>query len=128
MLGDDYAVMNVGRLGAETREQFQKTYDILDELRLDKVHLARYSPRPGTVSERRMPDDVDDAEKRRRYHRIEELQKEVSAEKIRPHLHTTVEVLVEGPSKKDPAFVTARTRGNKPIHLPAGDGQDVSQK
>ncbi|HNS40278.1 MAG TPA: MiaB/RimO family radical SAM methylthiotransferase, partial [Promineifilum sp.] len=34
----------------ETVEQFQDTYDILAELQLDKVHLARYSPRPGTVS------------------------------------------------------------------------------
>ena len=44
----------------ETEAQFQKTYDILEELRLDKIHLARYSPRPGTVSARTMDDDVPD--------------------------------------------------------------------
>ncbi len=42
----------------ETAAQFQATYDILAELRLDKLHLARYSPRPGTVSARRLADDV----------------------------------------------------------------------
>src|SRR5690606_15879556 len=42
----------------ETAAQFQKTVDVLAELKLDKVHLARYSPRPGTVSARRMVDDV----------------------------------------------------------------------
>ncbi len=44
----------------ETDEQFQRTYDLLAELRLDVAHLARYSPRPGTVAERRMVDDVPD--------------------------------------------------------------------
>ena len=51
----------------ETEAQFQATYDILAELWLDKLHLARYSPRPGTVSARRMADDVADEEKRRRF-------------------------------------------------------------
>jgi tRNA-2-methylthio-N6-dimethylallyladenosine synthase len=60
----------------ETAAQFQKTVDILAELKLDKIHLARYSPRPTTVSARRMEDDVPEEEKRRRFHVIEELQKE----------------------------------------------------
>lgn len=79
----------------ETEAQFQDTYDILEELRLDKIHLARYSPRPGTVSDRRMEDDVPDKEKRRRFHAIEALQKEVSTEKMAPYLGTVQEVLVE---------------------------------
>ncbi len=79
----------------ETEAQFQQTYDILAELKLDKIHLARYSPRPGTVSARRMADDVPDAEKRRRFHLIEALQKEISEEKMKRWLGQTVEVLVE---------------------------------
>ena len=42
----------------ETDAQFQNTYDLLAELKLDVAHLARYSVRPGTVPQRRMPDDV----------------------------------------------------------------------
>jgi tRNA-2-methylthio-N6-dimethylallyladenosine synthase len=91
----------------ETAEQFQDTYDILDELRLDKIHLARYSPRPGTVSARRMADDVPDEEKRRRFHLIEALQKEVSLEKMRRYLGEPVEVLVEDRDK-------GRWRGRTP--------------
>jgi tRNA-2-methylthio-N6-dimethylallyladenosine synthase len=91
----------------ETVEQFQKTYDILEELRLDKIHLARYSPRPGTVSARRMDDDVPDEEKRRRFHLIEELQKNISAGKMRAFLGQTVEVLVEDRDK-------GRWRGRTP--------------
>jgi len=94
----------------ETAEQFQKTYDVLAELRLDKVHLARYSPRPGTVSERRMADDVPDAEKRRRFHLIEQLQKEVSQEKMSRYLGRMVEVLVE---ERDNGRWRGRTPHNK---------------
>ena len=79
----------------ETEAQFQETYNILAELKLDKIHLARYSPRPGTVSARRMEDDVPDAEKRRRFHAIESLQKEILEEKMKIWLGETVEVLVE---------------------------------
>ena len=79
----------------ETEEQFQRTYDILEELRLEKAHLARYSPRPGTVSARRMADDVPDEEKRRRHQLLEAQHERISAELNRRWLHQTVEVLVE---------------------------------
>ena len=94
----------------ETAEQFQETYDILAELQLDKVHLARYSPRPGTVSTRRMADDVSDAEKRRRFQVIETLQKEVATKKMRRFLGETVEVLVE---ERDKGRWRGRTPHNK---------------
>ncbi len=83
----------------ETDAQFQETYNILQELELDKIHLARYSPRPGTVSDRRMEDDVPDEEKRRRFHLIESLQKEISEKKMKQWLGETVEVLVEDKHK-----------------------------
>lgn len=51
----------------ETEAQFQGTVDLLAELKLDKVHLARYSPRPNTLSDRTMPDDVPEEEKKRRH-------------------------------------------------------------
>jgi tRNA-2-methylthio-N6-dimethylallyladenosine synthase len=79
----------------ETAEQFQGTYDLLAELKLDKVHLARYSPRPHTVSMRTMEDDVPDAEKKRRHAALEELQARVVAEINSRFLGQTVEVLVE---------------------------------
>jgi tRNA-2-methylthio-N6-dimethylallyladenosine synthase len=94
----------------ETAMQFQDTYDILSELRLDKLHLARYSPRPGTVSARRMIDDVPDEEKRRRHQLLEELHREISAERMRGYLGQTVEVLVED---KDKGRWRGRTPHNK---------------
>lgn len=83
----------------ETDEQFHDTYDLLADLEFDKVHLARYSPRPGTLSARRMEDDVPDAEKRRRFHAIEALQKQISERKMQSWLDSYQEVLVEGRHK-----------------------------
>ena len=79
----------------ETEAQFQRTYDILEELRLEKTHLARYSPRPGTVSARRLQDDVPEAEKRRRHQLLEAQHERISAELNRAWLHRSVQVLVE---------------------------------
>ncbi len=44
------------------------------------AHLARYSPRPGTVSERSLPDDVPEEEKMRRFRVLEELQERIVGE------------------------------------------------
>jgi tRNA-2-methylthio-N6-dimethylallyladenosine synthase len=94
----------------ETAAQFQDTYDILKELALDKLHLARYSPRPGTVSARRMADDVSDEEKRRRHQLLEDLHREISTVRMRGYLDQMVEVLVEN---KDKGRWRGRTPHNK---------------
>jgi tRNA-2-methylthio-N6-dimethylallyladenosine synthase len=79
----------------ETEAQFQGTYDLLAELKLDKVHLARYSPRPNTVSARTMPDDVPEEEKKRRHQLIDDLQAGIVAEINQKYLGQTIPVLIE---------------------------------
>jgi tRNA-2-methylthio-N6-dimethylallyladenosine synthase len=79
----------------ESEAQFQRTYDLLAELKLDVAHLARYSPRPGTVSERRMPDDVPDEEKWRRFRLLEDLQEQIATDIHARYLGQTVPVLFE---------------------------------
>ncbi|MBZ0295524.1 MAG: tRNA (N6-isopentenyl adenosine(37)-C2)-methylthiotransferase MiaB [Anaerolineae bacterium] len=83
----------------ETEEQFQHTYDLLAELKLDKAHLARYSPRPNTVSARSMEDDVSEEEKKRRHLELDTLQAEVVAEINQRFLGQTLPVLVEDQHK-----------------------------
>jgi len=83
----------------ETDAQFMGTYKVLADLRLDKAHLARYSPRPNTVSARFMEDDVPDKEKRRRHRLLEELQERIQREKNQALVGERVEVLVEGRRK-----------------------------
>jgi len=79
----------------ETDEQFKNTYNLLAELKLDVAHLARYSPRPGTVAARRMIDDVPDEEKWRRFRMLEELQEGIATEINAQLLGRTLFVLFE---------------------------------
>lgn len=83
----------------ETEAQFMDTYNLLADLKLDKAHLARYSPRPNTVSERRMVDDVPEDEKKRRHEMLEDLQKQVVAEINARFLGQVVPVLIEDQHK-----------------------------
>lgn len=98
----------------ETAAQFEETVTVLRDLKLDKVHLARYSPRPGTVSERRMSDDVPEAEKVRRHTVIEALQEAVSTTINSRFLGEIVEVLVEDQHK---GKWRGRTRQNKLVFI-----------
>ena len=93
----------------ETDEYFQGSYDLLEELKLDVVHLARYSVRPGTVASRKMEDDVSDEEKWRRFRLIEQLQEGIAAEINRKYQDSKVEVLFEGLHK-------GRWRGRTPTN------------
>ena len=93
----------------ETDEFFQSSFDLIKELRLDVVHLARYSVRPGTVAARKMEDDVSDQEKWRRFRLIEELQEGIADEINQAYQDQTVDVLFEGINKN-------RWRGRTPTN------------
>jgi tRNA-2-methylthio-N6-dimethylallyladenosine synthase len=79
----------------ESEAQFMQTYRVLADLKLDVAHLARYSPRAGTVSARRMTDNVPAEEKMRRFRLLEELQEGIAAEIAARYLGQTIEVLFE---------------------------------
>ena len=93
----------------ESSSEFQATSDLLAELKLDVAHLARYSPRPGTVSERRLDDDVTDGEKWHRFRLLEELQENIAGEINSQLMGQTVEVLFE-------ERVRERWRGRTPTN------------
>lgn len=80
----------------ETEAHFNETYQVLEQLRLDKAHIAMYSPRPQTLSTRTMPDDVPPAEKKRRLLALDDLMERVVAEINARFVGQTVQVLVEG--------------------------------
>lgn len=93
----------------ETDEQFRQTYQLLSDLKLDVVHLARYSKRQGTVATRKMVDDVSEDEKMRRFRILEDLQEEIVAEINTRYQGQTVEVLFEEKVKE-------RWRGRTPTN------------
>ncbi len=107
----------------ETETEFQETADLLSELNFDTVHIAAYSPRPGTLAARKLADDIPPAEKKRRVERIERLQEEI-ARGINARLKgKVVEVLVEG-EKKGRWF--GRTRSDKLVFF--NDSRDCRGK
>jgi tRNA-2-methylthio-N6-dimethylallyladenosine synthase len=106
----------------ETDEQFQQTYDMLEQTECDKVHLAMYSPRPGTLSAR-WEDDIPHEEKYRRHRALEKLQERLQTEINGRRLGDVYEVLVEG---KQRGRWTGRTRGNTLVHF--DDERDLTGK
>jgi tRNA-2-methylthio-N6-dimethylallyladenosine synthase len=93
----------------ETEAQFQKTVDLLKDLRMDVAHLARYSTRPGTYAARKMEDNVPEEEKMRRFRLLEDLQEKISGEINSKLMDKTVRVLFEEKSK-------GRWRGRTPTN------------
>lgn len=102
----------------ETTIQFRRTYQLLEELRFDVVHLARYSPRPGTVAARRMEDDLPQEEKMYRFRVLEELQAQIAGEINTGYVGRTVNVLVEEMHKDR---WKGRTRTNKLVFFKSDD-------
>ncbi|MFO8101018.1 MAG: tRNA (N6-isopentenyl adenosine(37)-C2)-methylthiotransferase MiaB [Dehalococcoidia bacterium] len=94
----------------ETEAQFQRTFGLLEELRFDTVHVAAYSPRPGTIAWRRLEDDVPSGEKQQRLKQVEELQEQISREKNARLRGEVVQVLVE---RRRSGRWQGRTRGDK---------------
>jgi tRNA-2-methylthio-N6-dimethylallyladenosine synthase len=83
----------------ETQEQFQKTLNLLSDLRLDTVHVAAYSPRQDTLAAKKFTDDISLPEKSRRLQAIEELQNRIASEINAQLQGQVVEVLVDGKKK-----------------------------
>ncbi|MCA9830227.1 MAG: tRNA (N6-isopentenyl adenosine(37)-C2)-methylthiotransferase MiaB [Dehalococcoidia bacterium] len=108
----------------ETEADFIETCELVQQVRFDKVHIAAYSPRPGTIAWRKLDDDVSASEKADRLHRLEAIENRISLELNETYLGTIQPVLVEGVRGDQPY---GRTRTGKLVHLdaPARPGQTV---
>jgi|TARA_R110000744_G_scaffold3251_2_gene12594 tRNA-2-methylthio-N6-dimethylallyladenosine synthase len=84
----------------ETEEDHQDTLSLMKEIKYDYGYMYAYSERPGTAAARNMKDDVPQEVKNRRLTEIIALQREHSHFRSKQQLGKTVEVLVEGSSKK----------------------------
>jgi tRNA-2-methylthio-N6-dimethylallyladenosine synthase len=112
----------------ETEEDFERTMVVMAEARFDNAFMFQFSPRPGTPAAD-LTDQVDPAVVQRRFDRLVALQNRVTFEHNEAAVGAIFEVLVEGPSRRDPAVVTTRTEGNRIVHvdgvLDAGTFLDV---
>ena len=92
------------------------TLDVVRRARFDQAYTFQYSPRPGTRAAT-MAGQLTKEVVQERFERLVALQEEISLERMREQVGTTVEVLVEGVGRKGGA--RGRTRTNRVVHLEA---------
>ena len=103
---------------SETEEDHQATLSLFKEAAFDYAYMFCYSERPGTIAARNYPDDVPQEVKTRRLNEIIELQNQLSLQSNRGDVGKTFEVLVEGPSKRNPEELCGRTGSDKMCVFP----------
>ncbi|MHC4915861.1 MAG: tRNA (N6-isopentenyl adenosine(37)-C2)-methylthiotransferase MiaB [Planctomycetota bacterium] len=94
----------------ETGEDYAATERLVGEVRFQRIFGFRYSPRPGTHAAESLEDDVPLEVKKDRLNRLFAVQTEISRAQNEALVGRTLEVLVEGPSARDPQRLTGRTR------------------
>ena len=106
----------------ETEDDFERTLEVAAEARYDSAFTFIFSPRPGTaaaeMSDRFVPHDVS-VERYGRLRRVIERSSRMANE---ARIGRVEEIVVEGPSKKDPTVTTGRTRRNTLMHFEASPG------
>jgi tRNA-2-methylthio-N6-dimethylallyladenosine synthase len=100
----------------ETEEDFRETVEVVEEVGFDGAFTFVYSPRQGTEAAA-MPDQVPDEVKRERIERLVEVVQRVAHERNAERVGRVEEVLVEGPSRTDPALLRGRTRRNTTVNF-----------
>jgi len=101
----------------ESETDFSATLDVVAEARFDAAYTFQYSPRSGTPAAE-MDGQIAPQVVTERFDRLVSLQRRISLELNQAEIGRRHEILVEGPSRKDSAMSTGRTRGNKLVHVP----------
>jgi len=104
----------------ETEAAYMNTRRLVEEMEFDVVHIAMYSPRPGTFAATRMPDDVPHEEKLRRLNDLLALQREIAARKTARWVGRDAEVLIEGRDELSRLYGRIR-QGKRTVVLKGGD-------
>ncbi|MGN6541616.1 MAG: MiaB/RimO family radical SAM methylthiotransferase, partial [Ginsengibacter sp.] len=116
---------------SETEEDHKETLSLYEYCEYDLAYMYFYSERPGTLAQRRFPDDVPLETKKRRLQEIVDLHRTHSLKSMQRDLGKTFKVLIEGDSKKSNQHWAGRTDHNKMVVFPKegnlkkGDYADV---
>ena len=105
----------------ETLEDHAQTLSLMREVGFDSAFMFKYSERPGTYAQKHLPDNIPEEEKVRRLNEIISLQNQLSLESNQREIGKTVEVLVEGFSKRSHDDMYGRTDQYKTVVFPRTD-------
>ena len=106
----------------ESEAAYLNTRALVEEIEFDVVHIAMYSPRPGTFAATKMDDDVPQEEKLRRLNDLLALQRGIAARKTARWIGRNAEVLIEGHDELNRPYGRIR-QGKRAIVLRGGDIQ-----
>jgi tRNA-2-methylthio-N6-dimethylallyladenosine synthase len=104
----------------ETEADFEETLSLCREIEFDNAYLFKYSPRKDTPAAA-MPDQLPESLIEVRHARVLALVNEIGRRKYEALVGRQVQILVEGPSKRNPARMSGRTRCNKIVVLDGGE-------
>ena len=104
----------------ETGEDFEETLSLAREIEFDQAYIFKYSQRRDTPAAD-LPDQVSQTVREQRNQRLLEVINEIAKRKYGALVGRQMQILVEGPSKKNPARMTGRTRCNRIVVF---DGSD----
>ena len=105
----------------ETLEDHAETLSLMREVGFDSAFMFKYSERPGTYASKHLPDNIPEEEKVRRLNEIIALQTQLSLDSNQREIGKTVEVLVEGFSKRSHDDMYGRTPQYKTVVFPRTD-------
>ena len=105
----------------ETEEDHQDTLSLMEYVKYDFGFMFAYSERPGTPAAKRMEDDVPLEVKKRRLTEIIQLQQKHGMYRMKQFVGKTVEILIEGNSKKSDQHWMGRNTQNAVAVFPKGD-------
>ena len=105
----------------ETEEDHQDTLSLMEYVKYDFGFMFAYSERPGTLAARKIEDDVPEEVKKRRLTEIIDLQQKHSLYRTQAQVGNTVEVLIEGNSKKSDKEWMGRNTQNTVVVFPKED-------
>lgn len=111
----------------ETLEDHAETLSLMKEVGFDTAFMFKYSERPGTYAQKHLPDNVPEEEKVRRLNEIIALQNDLSLQSNKKEIGKTVEVLVEGYSKRSKDYMYGRTSQYKTVVFPR-EGRHIGEK
>ena len=101
----------------ETEADFSDTLSLTAAVRYHSMFSFKYSPRPNTLAEKRLPDDVPEDEKTRRIVALQALQREIQGELYRQAIGRDEQVLVESRSRRRDWELSGRTSGNTVVNF-----------
>ena len=102
----------------ETETDFEETLSLIDTVRYHSIYSFKYSERPNTLASKRMPDDVSDADKKRRIVALQDLQRSIQSDLFQRSIGSTHSVLVDATSRRREWELTGRTSGNTVVNFP----------